>query len=152
MSAQTSYNIAQAIAYAGGIYAQAPHDIISRAVETAAGIAFGVAVSRGTDKDAQAVVGGSDLLGIVIRSLDKEGAANTGAIQWNELEQAGILRSGYVWAKCVAGCVPGNAVNYNTTTGVLDAGAPGAGEAAVPNASWESTASANGLAVLRIGA
>ena len=31
MSAQTSYDIRQGKAYAGLIYAQAPHDIVSRA-------------------------------------------------------------------------------------------------------------------------
>jgi len=40
MSAQTSYDIRQGKAYAGLIYAQAPHDIVSRAVETAGGIAL----------------------------------------------------------------------------------------------------------------
>ena len=53
MSAQLSYDIRQGKAYAGLIFAQAPHDIVSRAVETAGGIAFGVAVTRGTDADKQ---------------------------------------------------------------------------------------------------
>lgn len=150
MSAQTSYSIKQPIAYAGLIYAQAPHDIISRDVETVAGIGFGVAVSRGTDKDRQAVIGGTDFLGITIRSLDKEGAANTGAIQWNEKEAAGILRNGYIWAVCPTGCTAGDAVKYTDATGVLDAGAAGAGETQLDDAVWDTTASAGGLAVIRL--
>ena len=106
MSAQTSYSIKQPKAYAGLIYAQAPHDIVSRDVETVAGIGFGVAVSRGTNKERQIVAGGTEFLGITIRSLDKEGAANTGAIQWNEKEAAGVLRDGYIWAVCPSGCNP----------------------------------------------
>lgn len=150
MSAQTSYSIKQPKAYAGLIYAQAPHDIVSRMVETVAGIGFGVAVSRGTDKERQIVAGGTDFLGITIRSLDKEGAANTGAIQWNETEAAGILRDGYIWAVCPAGCNPGDAVKYTNATGVIDAGAAAAGETQLDGAQWETVAAAGELAVIRI--
>ena len=151
MSAQTSYSINQNKAYAGLVYAQAPHDIVSRAVETAAGIGFGVAVARGTDADKQIDLAGSaDFLGITIRSLEKEGAANTAATQWNENETAGVLRKGYIWAVCPAGCVPGNAVKYTDGTGVLDAGAAGAGETQLDGATWETTAAAGELAVIRL--
>lgn len=151
MSAQTSYSIKQPKAYAGLVYAQSPHDIVSRDVETVAGIGFGVAVSRGTDKERQIDAGGADFIGITIRSLDKEGAANTGAIQWNETESAGVLRTGYIWTACPAGCNPGDAVKYTNATGVIDAGAPVAGETAIANAQWETVAAAGGLAVIRIG-
>lgn len=151
MSAQTSYSIKQPLAYAGLIYAQAPHDVVSRMVETVAGIGFGVAVSRGTNKERQIVAGGSDFLGVTIRSLEKEGAANTGDIQWNEKEAAGVLRSGYIWVVCPAGCNPGDAVKYTNATGVIDAGAAGAGETAIANAKWETVAAAGELAVIRIG-
>lgn len=150
MSAQTSYSLRQPKAYAGLIYAQAPHDIVSRKVETAAGIGFGVAVSRGTDKENQIVVGGTDFLGITIRSLDKEGAANTGAILWNQKESAGVVRNGYIWAVCPAGCTAGAAVKYVNATGVLNAGAAGAGETNLVGAKWETTAAAGELAVIRI--
>lgn len=150
MSAQTSYSIKQPKAYAGLIYTQAPHDIVSRLVETVAGIGFGVAVSRGTDKERQIVAGGTDFLGITIRSLDKEGAANTGAIQWNETESAGVLRDGYIWAVCPAGCNPGDAVKYTDATGVLDAGAAAADETQLDGATWETVAAAGELAVIRI--
>ena len=150
MSAQTSYSIKQPKAYAGLVYAQAPHDIVSRDVETVAGIGFGVAVSRGTDLERQIVAGGTAFLGITIRSLDKEGAANTGAIQWNEKEAAGILRDGYIWAVCPSGCNPGDPVNYVNATGVLDSGAAVAGETALDGAQWETVAAAGELAVIRI--
>ena len=150
MPAQTSYSIRQGKAYAGLIYAQAPHDIVSRAVETAAGVAFGVAVTRGTDADKQIVPAASaDFLGITIRSLEKEGGT-AGAIQWNAKETAGVMRSGYIWAVCPTGCVPGDAVNYADGTGVLDSGAAGAGSTSLDGASWETTAVAGELAVVRL--
>lgn len=150
MSAQTSYNINQGKAYAGLIYAQAPHDIVSSLVETVAGIGFGVAVSRGTDKERQVVVGGTDFCGITIRSLDKEGAANTGAIQWNETESAGILREGYIWAVIPTGGNPGDAIKYNNTTGVLDVGAAGAGETQLDGAQLDTVTAAGELGVIRL--
>lgn len=152
MSAQTSYSIKQAIAYAGLIYAQAPKDIISRAVETAAGVGFGVVVSRGTDPDKECVLGGtSDILGVTVRSLDREGVANTGAIKYNQYETAGIMRDGYIWAVCPSGCVPGDAVNFVEATGVLDSGAPsGTGETGLDDCYWDSTAAAGELAILRV--
>lgn len=151
MSAQTSYSINQSKAHAGLIYAQGPTDIVSRSVETVAGIGFGVAVSRGTDAERQIVAGGSDFLGITIRSLEKEGAANTGDIQWNEKDTAGVFRGGYIWTVCPAGCNPGDAVKYTDATGVIDAGAPGASETAITNAQWETVAAAGELAIIRIG-
>lgn len=150
MAAQTSYAINQAVAYAGLIYAQAPHDIVSRDVETASGIDFGVAVSRGTDKDRQCVVGGTDYVGITVRALDREGAANTGDILYKETESAALMRTGYIWAICPSGCNAGDSVKYNNTTGVLDAGAAGAGETQLDGAEWDSTASAGALAVIRV--
>lgn len=151
MSAQTSYSIKQAKAYAGLVFAQAPHDIVSRDVETTAGIAFGVAVSRGTDLERQIVLGGTKFTGITIRSLDKEGAANTGAIKWNQKESAGIIRNGYIWAVCPTGCNPGDAVKYDNTTGIIDSGSAGAGETALDGAQWETVATAGELAVIRLG-
>lgn len=149
MSAQTSYDLAIGKALAGLLYAQHPSDIVSRKIETAAGIAHGVVVSRGTNDD-QVVVGGATALGITLRSLDKEGAANTGDIQWDEHESAPILRSGYVWAVCPAGCSPGDSVLYTTATGVLDSGTAGAGETQLANATWELDAAAGELSVIRL--
>lgn len=149
MSAQLSYAINQALAYAGLLFDLNPTERISRAVEGAAGIPFGVVVSRGTDKDKQCIIGGTAFLGVTIRALDREGAANTGAISYAEKESAAILRDGYIWAICPTGCVPGANVKYDNTTGVLDAGAAGGGETQLNGSSWESTASAGELAILR---
>ena len=151
MSAQLSYAINQGKAYAGLIYAQAPHDIVSRAIETAAGIQFGVAVKRGTDADTQAVLATSaDYMGVTIRSLENEGAANTGNIKWDFKSTAGIMRSGYIWAVCPTGCSPGDPVNYADGTGILDSGTAGVGETQLNGATWETTATAGELAVLRL--
>ncbi len=150
MSAQTSYARNIPKAYAGLIYALAPHDNVSRDVEGAAGIEFGVVVSRGTDKERQCVLGGTDFLGITYRDLGREGAANTGAIKYSEKETAGILREGYIWAFCPTGCNPGDQVKYTDADGVLDSGAAAVGETQLNGARWETVAAAGELAVIRL--
>lgn len=147
MPAQTSYSLSQPVAYEGLIYAQDPHDNISRAVETAAGINFGRAVSRGTGDD-QCVLGGTSFLGITYRSLEREGAQGSGVILYKEKETAGIMRRGTIWAKCPSGCNPGDSAKYINATGVIDSGAAGAGETQLVDAFWDSTAAAGGLARL----
>lgn len=151
MSAQTSYDINVQKAYAGGIFALNPRDVISRDVEGVAGIDFGVVVSRGTNPDRQCVLGGAtDVLGVTIRELAREGDGAAETIKYEETQTAGIMRDGYIWAVCPTGCVPGDPVNYNTTTGILDSGAPVAGENSLDDCYWDSTAAAGELAVLRV--
>ncbi len=150
MSAQTSYSINQRIALAGMLAAVHNHDIISRSIETAAGADFGIAVSRGTDKDKQAVIGGATgFLGITVRSLERENA-NDDTVKYSETETAGILREGYIYAICPAGCNPGNLVKYTDATGVLDAGVAAVGETQLNGAIWDTTAAAGELAIIRL--
>ncbi len=151
MSVQTTYPIYRRKGLEGQLYDQSSADIVSKVIETVAGVSFGRVVSRGTDPSRQADLGGTAFLGIALRDLAKEGAANTGAIQWNFSEVAAVLREGYVWVAVPSGCTAGDAAKYNTSTGIIDSGAAGAGEAGIGAASFETTASAGELAVLRIG-
>lgn len=150
MSAQTSYSINQRKAFAGMLATLHNHDIISRSIETAAGADFGIAVSRGTEKDKQAVIGGATgFLGITVRSLERENASND-TVKYSETETAGILREGYVYAVCPSGCNPGDPVNYVNATGILDSGAAIAGETNLTGAIWDTTAVSGELAIIRL--
>ncbi len=148
MSVQTSYGNVAAGAH-GQIYDIGPRDVVSGIIEEAAGIEFGLAVSRGTN-DGQVTLGGSALLGFTVRDLAREGVQGSGVVLFKDEETAPIMRKGYMLLTCPSGCTPGQPVNYNTTTGIVDQGAPGAGELAIANATWESTIAAGGLAVIRI--
>lgn len=150
MVAQTSYEINQPVAYAGLVFANAPSDIVSRLVETAAGIEFGVATSRGTDLERQIVVGGTNFSGITVRALDREGAANTAAIRYNETESAALMRFGYIWIVIPAGGNPGDAVFYDDTTGIIDVGTAGAGETQLDGAQLDTITVAGELGVVRL--
>lgn len=151
MTAQTSYTIDQGIGYAGQLFDVGPQIRISRSAE--GDVPFGVAVVRGTDADKQGAAGAAadgSLLGIAYRSLEREGAANTGEIQYNDTETLGILQSGRIYAVCPTGCVPGDLVNAVNATGVLDSGAAVAGETQLDDAQWDSTAAAGELGVIRL--
>lgn len=150
MSAQTSYDINQGKAYAGLIYALHPHQIDSRAVETVAGIGFGVAVGRGTDLEKQCVLGTAAYLGITVRSLDREADDAAGAIEYSQYETAAIMREGYVWVALPAGGNPGDAIKYTTATGVLDVGTAGVGETQLDGATLETVTAAGELGVVRL--
>tara|TARA_R110000744_G_scaffold20470_1_gene53744 strand:- start:13264 stop:13743 length:480 start_codon:yes stop_codon:yes gene_type:complete len=150
MSAQLSYSTNLRKAFAGMLADLHNHDIISRSIETVAGADFGIAVSRGTEKDKQAVIGGATgFLGITVRSLGRENTSND-TVKYSKTETAGILRQGYIYVVCPSGCNPGDPVNYIDATGILDSGAAVAGETNLTGAIWDTTAAAGELAVIRL--
>ena len=149
MTAQTSYAINTGIAYAGLIYGLAPTDIVSKSVETIAGIDFGIAVSRGTNLERQIVVGGTDFVGITVRSLEHEGDFGTGNINWRENQTAGVLREGYIYAVCADGCNPGDLVRYDNVTGLFNSGDAVVGETQI-GATWDTITSSGDLGVIRL--
>jgi len=151
MAVQTAYTINQDALYAGMIVDLGPRDIVSRSVETAAGAAFGIAVSPGTDAERQIVIGGDDtFIGITVRELSREGAANTGAIQYNETETAAVMRWGQIAVVCPTGCIVGDPANYVDATGVIDSGAAGAGETDIAGATWQTVTAAGEIGILRL--
>lgn len=148
MPAQTTYTINTGRAYPGLLADQVNHEIVTGVAEDS-GIAFGRAVSRGT-ADRQCVIGGSEYLGISVRDLAREGEYDAaGAVAYRETESVSVLRRGRIFLTAPAGAVVGDAVKYNTTTGVVGAGAAGSGELAIPGATWENTVSAGQVGVVR---
>lgn len=150
MSVQTSYSLYPPIGYPGLIYGCFPNDIGSFTAETDSGIGFGLAASRGIG-DTGIVRGGDNPFGITLRSLEREGVYITSEIRFKKHETVALLRKGYVWAVCVSGCNVGDVVKSDTITGALSAGDPsGATDAALKNATWETSAAVGEIAVVRI--
>lgn len=141
---QSSYPDNIRTAVAGMRANMEPATLISRNVETSAGIGFGLAVMQGTE-DMGCVIGdGSAVLGVTVRerSVDPNDPD-----EFAENDSARIMTSG---------CV------YVTTGGVVNAGDPvhalTAGEFAasggtyIENARWDTSAGDGELAILRLGA
>ena len=125
-------------------------NIVSRSVETPAGADFGIAVSRGTDKDKQVVIGGADYLGITVRDIARESDGVAGSIKYLEKDTAGVMREGYVWCIIPTGGNPGDPILFTDATGVIDVGTAVAGQTQIAGATLETVTAAGALGVVRL--
>lgn len=138
----------------GELYNPNLADIISSLVcGDAAGIGSGLVVSRKTSYEATtATKGGSKVVGISLRAaaIGEGGAVNNDV--YDEKALMRIVRKGYVCVPCtMTGTAGSRQISYNTTTGAIVLGAPGAGEAALYGVELENTVAASpGVARLRI--
>ena len=154
MPAQTSYSVYTGSFNHGQLVDMNPTEVDALAAESAIG--FGLVCKRGTDKDDQLLVGAASwaaAFGITIRDtsrqLDTIGATT---LSYDIGEMVSVLRNGKIALTLAAGGNAGDAIKYNTTTGVIDVGAPGGGEAAITGATLETTISAGAVGVIRIRA
>jgi len=146
---QTAYSIYMNPGYEGQLFDLQKAEVVSKAAESSA-IPFGRVVSRGTE-DNQCVLGGVEPLGVSIRDLARPGAFDGAAsVSYLEDQTASVLMAGWIYLKAPAGATAGDAVKYNTTTGVIGAGAAGSGEAELPGATWEKTVGSGAVGPVRI--
>lgn len=153
MSGQTTVELSITNATPGLIAdIHAGNQIVSAAAE-GGDIPFGVVVQRGTDLDNQALIGGdaNGILGITARSVGMEAkTVGATALLYEEFVTMAIMQDGYIFATCVAGCSPGDAVKFVNATGALSAGAAVVGETVIDSAQWMETAAAGAVAKLRL--
>ena len=152
MAIQTSYPSTIRAAIAGMRANMEPVDLISRSVETAAGIGFGKVVQQGTlDNQCK-----SDLTGMTaqtflgITMLDRGTRPETPDV-FAQYESARIMRKGAIWVTVGEAVTPASIPTVTLATGVIGDTAVGAGVVAIPNARFETSAAADGLAVLFLG-
>ena len=154
MSGQTTYDINTANAVPGQVADIGHNEIDSFLAEGAAGIGFGLVVSRGTN-DGQAIIGGDATgIGVTVRDLAREGAANTGVVAYAEKETMAVMRFGSgskIFATIPTGGSAGDVLNYNDTTGVIDAGVAVAGETDIAGATLEEDVDAGKVGKIRLG-
>lgn len=152
MAAQTSYSIYTRARLHGNLSDIRDYEADSYISEGSA-IPMGVVVSQGTTDD-QAVLGGAvaGVLGITIKDLGLEGKAPGDAtLEYKENDVMSVLRRGTINIAIPSGGAKGAALKYNETTGVIDAGAPAAGETALPlGYSLETTVQAGEVAIIRL--
>ena len=106
-----------------------------------ASIGFGLAVSRGT-KDNSVVLGGACFAGISVRDVT---LVHTTADRYEQKDNMAVATAGDWWVIVAANVLAGRAVSYNTTTGQL-----GSAGTAIAGASWVTSASTGGLAIVRL--
>lgn len=152
-SVQDSYASTMRPAVAGMIANTEPTVLISRNVETVAGIGFGKVVQQGVDEGgcisdlATIPMTEQTFLGITVRERSvRPETPNLFA----RYESARLMRSGVLWVETAVGVSPADPVTVTLATGVIGKSAVGAGIVAIPNARWESKTSGAGLAKLRL--
>jgi len=151
VSANLGFGVIGELAFEGPMRAQ-PATIVHG---TAADIVIGRWFTLAADGTARP--GGAGAVGGV---LCQPKAFSSGGVAGNALENTLVLPTGTIGQFLYMGAVIiacpdavtlASAVKYNTTTGIIGAGAPGAGEAAVPNAKFiRYPNAAAGLAVLEL--
>ncbi len=128
--------------YAGAIVNTEPSVLISRTVEDAAGLAFGLAVMQGTEDKGVVVGDASAFLGVTVREQDVD--PSTPSI-FAELDNARIMTKGVIWIANSGGVSAGDPVV------LLAAGALGTGSSPLlDGARWDTTAGDGELAQLRL--
>jgi hypothetical protein len=129
--------------YAGGIVNTEPKTLISRTVEGASGLAFGLAVMQGTNDKGVVVSDGSAFLGVTVREASVDPSTPSKFAQY---EEARIMTKGVIWVANSGGVSAGDPV-VSLADGALGTGS----SPLVDGARWETTAEDGELAQLRLG-
>lgn len=130
-------------------------DVLTGNVETAAGIAFGRAVSEGTKAtfgDKATILGGSlaGFKGISVRDVTLQPAADSAnQDKYPQYANMGILFRGEIWAEPREAVIADDPVYFIAATGVLSNSASGA-LGPIKGAAWTSSCALNGRATVFI--
>lgn len=146
MAVQTTYpdNIAAAIAGLRGT--MIPAVLISRTVETEAGIGFGVAVARGTGDNLTKLFGSGDTAVLGITVIDRSVNESD---KYSEYESASIMTKGHVWVTASVAVNDGDPVYVIPATGAF-AKTSASSAVLIPNAVWDTSTTGAGLALVRM--
>lgn len=115
--------------------------------ETAAGLAFGIAVSQGSVSDKGVIIGGTSegFRGITIRDVTLESA---NLDKYPRYSNVGVLTRGKIWCLPSHAVAPGDQVYFVPGTGVLTN--QSSGNEVINGARWVTTAVADALAVVEL--
>lgn len=148
MAVQSTYVNTMAAAYAGMIANTEPNNLISKEVETAAGIGFAVPVIQGTADDQCDVVAASTdvIIGITVRDQSTDGD------DFDQYDNALVMQRGVMWVTVTdaGGVAAGDAVWVkvsDSTFSNADAGSDGSIK--LNGARWETSAANAALAQIR---
>lgn len=147
MAVQASYSENLRPGLPGALVNTEHANLISRNVETAAGVPFGFAVARGAGDDGVIAVttGVTAILGIAVRDRSVKGPTDVFA----QYESARIATKGVVWVTASVAVNQGDPVYVTVATGAF-VKASGGGNVQIPNAVYDSTTGSAGLVKVRL--
>jgi len=139
---QSVYSDNIPVGYAGAIVSGVPKTLLSRTVEDAAGIAFGLAVMQGTEDKGIVVSDGSAFLGVTVRtqSINPETPD-----LFAEDDEARVMTLGVIWVANSGGVTAGEQAEAGVA-GILTAAA----SAPIAGSRWDTSALDGELAQLRL--
>lgn len=149
-----TYSETMAAGVAGAIVNTEPNTLISRTVESAAGIGFGIPAARGAADGGCKLMEAGETEAIGFTVLDRTTApSDTVADTFAQYESARLMRSGVIWVTVTdaGGVVAGDPVWVTLATGALSNADVGtSGGLQLPGCMWESSAANGALAKLRV--
>lgn len=125
-------------------------DVETRICETAAGIAFGRAVSEGANAKGAVLGGATKFIGITVRSVTEIPIyPNVTYDAYPQYANMSVINEGDIWVRAVAAVTHGSPATYSSSTGQLN---PASAGVAIPNSRYLTSAGAGALALLRLTA
>ena len=146
---QTTYNERMRPYALGQIVDMSLSSVISKTIETAAGIGVGMPVARGTGKNGAVLpTGAAVTIGVTVRSEDL--LPKTPNV-YEQYASAPIIERGLVAVLVTdtGGVVPGDPVYVTPTTGAFRNDNTGSA-IQIPNATWETTTPDGGIGVIKL--
>jgi hypothetical protein len=146
---QNAYTENLAAGYPGMIANGETGNRITRTVETAAGIAFGRPVYRGTSDDSCTATVGTlaTFLGFTIATSAQAPVAGQDADEYQQFDNAAILTSGALFVTVTGNVADGAALTVNTGTGAISSTAADASNIAT---GWIADQTITGGGLIRI--
>ena len=150
MATQTVYNENMRRGVAGQIVDQIPKTLISRTVENAAGMGFGIPAAQGAkDKGIRPFQAG-DTIDAFVGFTVRERSLHAEADAFKQYDSARLMTKGALWVVASVAVAAKDKVYIVPATGVLTNVATS--NLLVPGARWDtSTTAANQIAQVRLG-
>jgi hypothetical protein len=146
---QSTYSRYEPVGSVGTPASETGYDVDTKIFEEhaspAAGVGFGVVVRQGTADRGARLGGSGDVLGITMANPTQNVSVFTDKYAGGD--NMPVMIRGDLWVITEAAVVAGEALYYNTSTGVLGH----SGGTAILGGRWMTSASAGQLAVVRLG-
>lgn len=147
---QTAYSATIQPAVEGMQGTMREDDVVdTRTCETAAGVAFGRAVSEGTNAHGAVLGGATKFIGITIIDPTLIIQAGQTVDLYQQYSNMAVKLEGDVWVRPVAAVTHGSPATYSSSTGQLN---PASAGVSIPNSRYITSAGAGALALLQLTA
>jgi plastocyanin len=152
-TAQTTYETSPRIGLPGQIANEENSNVISKIVETAAGIGFGQPAARSAtaanENNCRLMVSGAVFLGIAV--LNRAAGCAEGTDEYEQYKAAALMTQGSIFVTAGGTVAPGDDVTWNTSTGEYSTTAADGTNLAIPDARFETNGGDGDIVMISLG-